>query len=368
MSVVIACDSFKGTLSSTEANEAIALAYRRVHSDGEARCVPLADGGEGTVQAIRAALGGELHQADVTNPLGRMIAAPFLMLPDKATAVLEMAAASGLTLIPPELRDPLQTTTYGTGQLISAALDAGARKIYIGVGGSVTVDGGCGAAQALGVRFCRADGAVLSASLAGGGLAAIDRVDVESRDSRIALTELEILCDVTNPLCGPNGAAAVFAPQKGAAPDMVARLERNLEHFATVIKGDLKVNLADMKHAGAAGGLAGGLHALGGAKLRSGIDTILELVRFDDYLEGADLVVTGEGCIDAQTTMGKVVAGVAAAAKRRGIKVIAFTGSIGPGADDALSLLDAYYEVTRGDSHGSSAVALQHTAETAFDR
>ncbi len=158
MNVVIACDSFKGTLSSTEANEAIAHAYRRVHPDAGVRCVPMADGGEGTVQAIRAALGGKMHQADVTNPLGRMITAPYLMLPDKVTAVLEMAAASGLTLIPPKLRDPLQTTTYGTGQLIGAALDAGARRVYIGVGGSATVDGGCGAAQALGVRFCRASG------------------------------------------------------------------------------------------------------------------------------------------------------------------------------------------------------------------
>ncbi len=328
MKIVIATDSFKGTLSSVEAGHAIREAVLRVRPDAEVIVVPMADGGEGTVEAVLAGAGGIRMEADVLDPLGRPLRAAFGRLPDGQTAVVEMAASSGLTLLSPAERNPLRTSTYGTGQQIAAALDAGATRVLIGVGGSATVDGGCGCAQALGVRFVTEDDTVLPAGLAGGDLHQIHRIDVSARDARLDAVELVILCDVQNPLCGPNGAAAVYGPQKGAGPRQVRRLEANLRHLARVIERDRGLAVADLPGGGASGGLAAGLVAFLGGRMQSGVESVIELTRLFDCMDGADLVITGEGRFDAQSRMGKAVWGVVACARRAGVPVVVVAGSV----------------------------------------
>ena len=362
MKVVVATDSFKECLSAAEASKAIGAGVVEACRDASVDLCPMADGGEGTVAAMVAATGGRILTADAFDPLGAPIRAHFGLLGSpagaglpgevglsgaiqgfngegaafsgrgKATAVIEMAAASGLSLVPPELRDPRRTTTFGTGKIILAALNAGARQIVIGIGGSSTVDGGCGCAQGLGVEFLDSDGEPCVCGLAGGALMTIADFDLVGRDPRIAETRLRVACDVTNPLTGPNGAAAVYGPQKGATDEVVEQLERGLAHLAELILRKTGLDVANMPGAGAAGGLGAGLVAFAGATLASGYDIIAEAVALRRRLSGADLCITGEGKLDSQSGAGKTACGVARAAAEAGVPVICIPGQAEAGA------------------------------------
>jgi glycerate kinase len=337
MRIVIAPDSFKESLSASSSAAAIARGVMRARPGAEVVQVPMADGGEGTVAAMVAATGGRLVEAHVTDPLGRLATAVFGVLGGEAkTAVIEMAAASGLPLVPPAQRNPLVTTTFGTGELIRAALDGGAARIIVGIGGSATVDGGVGAAQALGAVFRTAGGQSIGPG--GGALADLASISLATLDPRLRRVRIEVACDVDNPLVGPQGAARVFGPQKGATPAMVETLDANLAHLARVIERDLGVSVAEMPGAGAAGGLGAGLVAFLGARLRPGVDLVIEAVGLERQVAGADLVITGEGQADGQSVRGKTVSGVARAAARHGVPVVVLAGALGPGW---RALLDA---------------------------
>jgi glycerate kinase len=329
MKCIIATDSFKGSNSAKRVCEAVREGMSRIFPDAQYLIVPVADGGEGTTEAVLGAVRGELRSCTVTGPLGKPVEGSYGLL-DGNRAVIEMASASGLPLVPESKRDPRKTTTYGTGELIKAALDAGCREILVGLGGSATNDCGVGMAQALGVSF--QDNAGGEIGFGGGELSRIAGIDASALDPRIKETKISVACDVTNPLCGPRGASAVYGPQKGAAPETVRELDAALEHCASIILRDLGAAIADIPGSGAAGGLGGGLVGFLGAVLEPGIDAVLSLVHFDKLLEDADLVITGEGKLDHQTIYGKVPAGVALWAKRAGdIPVIAIVGDIGKG-------------------------------------
>ncbi|HVJ47826.1 glycerate kinase [Desulfitobacterium sp.] len=330
MHVLIAVDSFKGSLSSQKAGEAITKGLHKVFPEATSYILPMADGGEGTVEALVQARQGRILKTRVTSPLGESIEGFLGELPH-GVVVLEMAAASGLPLVPLEKRNPLVTTTKGTGELITKAMDLGARDIILGIGGSATNDGGAGMAQALGVKLLDEKGKELKPG--GGDLGRLARIDLAQIDPRLKSTKITVMCDVDNPLCGPQGASAVFGPQKGATPEMVQSLDRNLEHYAQMIKEQLGFDLKNVPGAGAAGGLGAGLLAFTGAELKTGVETILDTVKFDQMLEGADLVVTGEGRIDNQSLYGKVPMGVAKRALKHAKPVLAIVGSIGPGAE-----------------------------------
>jgi glycerate kinase len=329
MKVIIAPDSYKGTNTSINVAKAIERGFRRVAPDIGVHNVPIADGGEGTVEAVVQGAGGEYREVEVTGPLGEQVRARFGLLPG-GRAVIEMAAASGLPLVPPEGRDPRKTTTFGTGQLIKAALEAGAREIMVGIGGSATNDGGMGMAQALGVSFRDADGTELGHG--GGELLRLRTIDDAGLDSRVRQCRIVVACDVDNPLCGERGAAAVYGPQKGATPEMVRELDAALRHMADVVKSQLGTDILEVPGAGAAGGLGGGLIAFAGAELTAGIDAVLDIVRLDEMMSGVDLVVTGEGKLDGQSAFGKVPVGVARRVARHNVPVIAIAGDIGEGA------------------------------------
>jgi len=327
--VVIAPGSFKGSLTPTEAARSLARGLTRVLPDVEVDLIPVADGGEGTVEAMLLASGGESREVQVTGPLGRPVTARFGVLPGGDTAVLEMAAASGLTLVPPACRDPLATTSYGTGELVKAALDAGCRRIILGLGGSATVDGGAGAAQALGVALLDEAGRPIGPG--GRELLRLRRIDLDALDPRMKHVALIAAADVDVPLCGPSGAAAVFGPQKGATALAVAQLDAALGHFALIVRRQRGQDVEKLAGGGAAGGLGAGLVALLGATLRSGADIVLETTRLEQRLNGADLVITGEGKIDGQTLYGKAPLAVARLARNRDIPVIAVVGGVGVG-------------------------------------
>ena len=329
MKVVVAPDSFKECLSAEHVARALARGVRAADPEAEVVCVPMADGGEGTVRALVAATAGRLHQARVTGPLGGSVTAEFGVLGDGSTAVIEMAAASGLPLVAPERRDPTQTTTRGTGELIAAALDLGVDRLILGIGGSATTDGGAGMAQALGARLLDADGQPIDGT--GGGLAHLARIDCSAMDVRLARVRVDVACDVDNPLCGPRGAARVYAPQKGATPAQVEELEANLAHFADCVERDLGLDVRRVPGAGAAGGLGAGLMAFLGGTLRPGIELVIDAVGLERKLQGADLVLVGEGRIDDQTAHGKVPVGVSRLARRLGIPAVAVCGALGPG-------------------------------------
>jgi len=331
MKIVLAPDSFKGSATAAEVCEALARGLRRGLPHAELVSVPMADGGEGTVQSLVEATGGRFCYAEVTAPLGDTVRARYGILGDGSTAVIEMAAASGLTLVPPEKRNPCIASTRGTGELILAALDAGCRRLIIGIGGSATNDGGAGMAQALGVSLQDAEGNELPP----GGLALqrLARVDLSGLDKRLADIQVLVACDVTNPLCGPSGASAVYGPQKGATPEMVEALDSALSHYAEILRRDLGKDVKDMPGAGAAGGLGAGLVAFLGAELRPGVEIVMEAVGLEAHLRDADLVITGEGRIDAQTCFGKTISGIARACRQRGIPVVAVTGMRGEGAE-----------------------------------
>jgi len=334
MRILVAPDSFKGSLSAMAVAEAMERGIRAVFPDAEVARLPIADGGEGTVEALVSATGGRRLEAVVTGPLGRPVTAAWGVLGDGLTAVIEMAAASGLTLVPREERDPLAATSFGTGQLLRAALDLGLRRIIIGLGGSATNDGGAGMAQALGARLLDRDGAPLGPG--GARLAGLARIDLEGLDPRLAETELLVACDVDNPLCGERGASAVFGPQKGASPAMVAELDAALGRFAELAAAATGRDVARAPGAGAAGGMGAGLLFFTGARIRPGVEIVLEANDFAEKVRGADLVFTGEGRTDAQTAMGKAPVGVARAAAPFGVPVICLSGGLGPGHELVL--------------------------------
>jgi len=329
LKIVIAPQGFKGNLSALQVAQAIVSGIKRVLPDAVTTIKPMADGGEGTVQALVDATGGKIMTKEVTGPLGGRVTAHWGLLSDKVTGVIEMAAASGLPLVPPEKRNPLVTTTYGTGELILVALESGCRKLIIGIGGSATNDGGAGMAQALGAKLVDSKGAALP--FGGAALADLERIDVATLDARLANSEVLIASDVTNPLCGAQGASAVYGPQKGATPQMVAQLDAALAHYAVVIQRDLGVEVKNVPGAGAAGGLGAGLIAFLRAKVIPGIDVVIQTSGLVDNLKDADLVFTAEGKIDSQTAYGKVPTGVARKAKEFGLPVIAIAGEV---ADD----------------------------------
>ena len=335
MKVVIAPDSYKGCLSALEVAKAMERGVLSVFPSAEVRKIPIADGGEGTVAALVTATNGQLRQTEVTDPLGNKIIAHWGVLGDGRTAVIEMAAASGLPLVPKEKRDPRVTTTYGTGELSKAALAEGLAKIIIGIGGSATNDGGTGMARALGVRFLDAAGQEVAAG--GGSLAEICQIDTTGLDPRLKNTEIVVACDVDNPLCGTRGASAVFGPQKGATPEMVQQLDAGLAKYASCARQATGRDVAEKAGAGAAGGLGAGLMFFTPAQLKPGVEIVLDAVGFSDIVRDADFVITGEGRTDFQTAFGKAPVGVAKVAKTHGAPVFCISGGLGEGADDVLA-------------------------------
>lgn len=336
MKIVCAPDSFKECLSAAEAAAAMAAGVMRACPNAVVDRCPVGDGGEGTAATLLDALGGRIHTSQVTGPLGEPLHASWALL-DDGTAIIEMAAAAGLTLVPVEQRDPLRTTTFGVGQLMAAACAAGATRMILCVGGSATNDGGAGMAQALGIRFHDAHGAEIKTPLTGGALPDIAHINASGRLALLADVEITVACDVDNPLLGSNGAARIFAAQKGASPTAVQRLEAGLAHLAQLMERDLGIATANTPRAGAAGGLGAGLMAFAGATLASGIELVLAAVDFDRRIRGADLCLTGEGCLDGQSLSGKACLGVAHAAARRDVPTIALVGALGPDATDALA-------------------------------
>ena len=377
MKVAIAIDSFKGSLSSIEAGQAAAAGVRRVFPDVDCRVRPLADGGEGTVDALVAGLGGELRHVTVTGPAGKPTVAKYGLIPG-GTAVMEMAEAAGITLVSGAEKNPLHTTTYGVGEMILDAAKNGAKKFVIGIGGSATNDGGAGMLQALGVRLLDAEGRDIPRG--GAGLAKLARIDRGIAAAALDGLSFRIACDVTNPLCGPNGASAVFGPQKGATPEMVKILDEALKHFAKITEkveveggggqrncsscsaGQLKeeanrhcpppplfsTSFSTSPGAGAAGGLGFAFKAFLGAELVPGVDLILGETGLEEYVKDADVVITGEGRLDGQTVMGKAPIGVARLAKKYGKRVIAFSGILGDGVEAVNAAgIDAYFPILR---------------------
>ena len=347
MRIVVAPDAYKGSASAADVAAAMARGIRRVIPDAEIRELPVADGGEGTLDALLAATRGERRCAQVHDPLGRPIAAPWGILGDGQTAVIEMAAASGLPLLAPQERNPRITGSRGTGELIRAALDAGMRRIVLGIGGSATNDGGAGMARALGARFLDHDGKALPEG--GAALAHLARIDLSALDPRLHETEITVACDVDNPLCGPRGASAIFGPQKGATPAMVDELDAALLRFADFAEDLTDRVISDQAGAGAAGGLGAGLMFFTPAILKPGIDLVLDVIGFDETIANADLLITGEGRTEAHTAFGKAPVGVARRAKRFGVPVICLSGSLGEGADDVLGCgIDALASISDG--------------------
>lgn len=344
MKIVIAPDSYKESLSAEEVASAIEKGFLRVFPDANIIKVPLADGGEGTVDSFISNVGGRRIFHSVTGPLGSETDSFFGVLSNQTTAVIEMAAASGLNLIKSRDRNPWLTTTYGTGELIKAALDLGIRHIIIGLGGSATNDGGMGMLQALGVKFLDLEGIELKQG--GGELGKLTHIDLSCCDDRLKDTRFQVICDVDNPLCGPQGASYFFGPQKGATQDMFESLDNNLAHYAQIVHQTTGIDILDTKGAGAAGGMGAAFLGILKQRLLPGVEVIMESVGFDKNLADSTLVITGEGCIDAQTVCGKAPIGVARAAKKHGIPVIVIAGSTGVDVERVYQYgIDAVYSV-----------------------
>lgn len=367
MKIVIAPDSFKESLTALEAAKAIHEGLVRVWPDAEYALVPMADGGEGTVQSLVDATGGRVINKRVTGPAGNPVNGFFGLLGGGDTAVIEMAAAAGIDYVPRDQRNPLAATTFGVGELIRAAMDLGVRRIILGLGGSATNDGGCGMAKALGARLLDRDGH----SIGRGGAALTDLVsiDLSELDSRIAGIRFDIATDVTHPLTGSRGAAAIFGPQKGASPDDVRLLDRALGHFAQIVARDLGTDIDQVPGAGAAGGLGAGALCFLGGTIRPGIETVIHAAKLEEKMQGAAMVVTGEGKIDGQTVFGKTPIGVARCAKQFAIPVIGLAGTI---ADDSRSVydhgIDALFSIVPGavtldDALAHAGANLARTAE-----
>ncbi len=331
MKIAIVCDSFKGSLAPLDVAEEIKAGFSRVFPEADYLCLPMADGGEGTVEALVQGTDGELVHCSVTGPLGTSVPAFFGISGNGKTAIIEMAAAAGLPLLKPEEYNPLRTTTYGVGELVRAALDRGCTHIILGLGGSATNDGGAGFAQALGARFLDQNGQELPPG--GAALARLADVDLSSIDKRLSGVTLEGACDVISPLTGPQGASYVFGPQKGASPADVTCLDEALAHYARILSKRCGKDVAAVPGAGAAGGLGAGLLAFTDARLRPGVEIVSDQLRLDTRFRDVDLVITGEGRMDGQSAQGKAPMGVAQVAKAHGLPVIAIVGSTGVGVD-----------------------------------
>ncbi|WP_404359330.1 glycerate kinase [Cytobacillus firmus] len=366
MKIVIAPDSFKESLSALEAANAIERGFKSIFPHAQYKKMPMADGGEGTVQSLADATDGRIIECTVTGPLGEPVQSFFGLTGDGKTAVIEMAAASGLHLVSPEKRNPLLTSTRGTGELITAAVDTGVQHIIIGIGGSATNDAGAGMIQALGGKLYDKTGREIGPG--GGALAELSAIDMSNLDPRIRDVHIEVACDVDNPLTGPRGASAIFGPQKGATPEMVQLLDRNLGHFADIVEHALGKPFRDIEGAGAAGGIGGSLLAFLNADLKRGIDIVLYAINFEEEVKGADLVITGEGRIDSQTIYGKTPIGVAKAAKKHGIPVIGLAGSL---SDDSQIVhdhgIDALFSIVPGvitlpDAFEKAVLYMERTA------
>ena len=331
MKIIIAPDSFKESVSASRCAQAIKAGFVSIFPQAECVCLPIADGGEGTVEAMVEATDGKMVMLPVMGPMGDFVGAFYGLSGDGQTAFIEMAAASGLMLVPAGERNPLRATSYGTGELIRHALDAGVRHIILGIGGSATVDGGMGMAQALGARFLDERGE--SVGLGGGALQRLVKIDLSDLDPRLHDCRIEVACDVDNPLLGERGAAAVFGPQKGACIEMVAVLERGVQNYARVMLAATGQDVAAMVGGGAAGGMGAAARVFLNATLKSGIDIVLEAVHLEEALRDADLVITGEGRMDSQTVGGKAPVGVARIAKKYDIPVIGIAGVLGDGVE-----------------------------------
>ncbi len=346
MRVVTLIDSFKGSISSIEAGEAAARGVRAVYPDAEVDVLPLADGGEGTVDALVTGCKGEFVCAEVTGPLGERVTAKYgIIFGD--TAVMEMSAAAGITLVPPEKRDPLLTTTYGVGEMILDAIARGVRRFIIGIGGSATNDGGAGMLQALGFDLLDKTGAPIEKGAQ--GLEKLHTVCAKNANSLLRACEFRIACDVTNPLCGALGCSAIYGPQKGATKDNIPQMDAWLAHYAELAKNVNPAADPDLPGAGAAGGMGFAFAAFLGGKLQSGISLVLDAIRAEQYVKSADIVLTGEGRLDGQSAMGKAPVGVAKLAKKHGKPVIAFAGCVTEEATKCNEAgIDAFFPILRG--------------------
>lgn len=342
MRILVAMDSFKGSLGSMEAGCAVKEAALQIYPDAWVIVRPMADGGEGTTQALASGIPSQKVTVPVAGPRLDQVEAEYCILTETNTAVIEMAAASGLTLLPPEKRDPMETTTYGVGQMILDAMEKGCRSFLVGIGGSATNDGGAGMLTALGYRFL--DGTGKPIPLGAKGLENLQKIDTEKVCPTLKECTFRIACDVTNPLCGENGCSRVFGPQKGATPEMIEKMDKWLQNYAQLAGADM-----DQPGVGAAGGLGYGFLAFTNATLDSGVQTVLEVIRLEEEIREADLVITGEGRLDGQTVMGKAPIGVAKLAKKHAKPVIAFAGCV---TEDATACneqgIDAYFPILRG--------------------
>lgn len=371
MKFLFASDSFKGTLSSRRIAELLTQAAGEIFPGCECVSLEIADGGEGTTDAVLSAAGGRIRTLNVHGPLGETVRASYGILPD-GTAVMEMASASGLTLIPPGARDPRRTSSYGTGEMISDALRNGCRKIAVAIGGSATNDGGIGCMQALGVRFLDENGRELpgrcaetdvrTGYCAGADLARIHRMDLSAMNPLVRRTAFTVMCDVTNPLCGENGATYTFGKQKGGTPEILAELESGMKNYRDVLRNEFGVNVDDVPGSGAAGGLGAALTVFLNCELKSGIETVLDLTGFDLKLAGTDLVVTGEGRADGQSVCGKVMQGIGMRCRKYGVPAVAVTGSMGSGAEALFDCgIDSIITTVNG------AMPLEEALERAED-
>lgn len=346
MKVTVAIDSFKGSLSTFEAGEAIKEGVLRVFPDADVRISPLADGGEGTMDAIVSAASGIVHTMPVCGPLGEHVRGYYGYIPRSETAVIEISAAAGITLIPKEARDPMLTTTYGVGELIADAIRKGCRKFIVGLGGSATNDGGIGMLTSLGFEFLNAEGAPVS--LGGKGLSEIASIRTDGALPQLSECEFLVACDVKNPLCGENGCSAIYGPQKGATPEVVKTMDAWLSRYADLTKEVLPQSNANTEGAGAAGGLGFAFLSYLGAKLQSGVELVTQQTGLEDLIKDADVVVTGEGRLDGQSYMGKAPIGVATLAKKHGKPVVAFSGCVANGAGLCNEHgIDAFFPILR---------------------
>lgn len=366
MKVTVAVDSFKGSLSSMEAGQAVLEGVKRVYPDAEVCVRPLADGGEGTVEALVCGLGGMMRQIRVTGPLGEPVECGYGVIEDKQLAIIEMSGAAGITLVLPEKRNPLETTTYGVGEVIRDAIEQGCRRFLVGIGGSVTNDGGAGMMQALGYGLLDAQGRQIPFGAKGlEYLATITDCEVLPE---LAECEFHIACDVTNPLCGEQGCSAVYGPQKGATPEMITQMDRWLGAYAKLAKENYPKANPDQPGTGAAGGLGFAFLTFTNAVLESGINIVLEETDLETYVRDAALVITGEGRLDGQTAMGKAPVGVARLAKKYGIPVIAFAGGIGDEAGKCNRQgIDAFFPVVRGITTLEEAMIPEHAKRNMAD-
>ena len=348
MKIVIAPDSFKGSLRSPEVCTAIEEGIRSVMPDAEIIPVPMADGGEGTVEAAVISTGGHFEEVIAAGPLGTPVNACYGLPGGRPCAIMEMASAGGIELLTAEQLNPLKTSTYGAGEIIRAILRKGIQEIIIGIGGSATVDGGAGMAQALGFRFFDADGGELPQGIGGGELCRISRIDCSTVEPLLKTCRIKVACDVTNPLLGANGAARVFGPQKGANPEMVELLERNLASYAEVLKQAGLCSGCDNPGDGAAGGLGFALRVLTKAQMVSGAGLMIKITGLESHLQGADLLITGEGCSDSQTVNGKLCAVVAEAAKKAGVPAVLLSGAVLGGAETFGGLFAGAFSIAPG--------------------